>query len=199
MQLVTPATPVIAQVGVPVGAGSELLVPLTVAVKVTEFPIDPVDAFAVTETDGVTTQYLEEADQLADSISVIDDGRVIAKGTSDELKASVGGQRVEITLVDPSDSVTTVEVLRRFGDSELTTAAEGRELTVNASDAPGALQGILAELGSRGIRLFDAGMRRPTLDDVFLRLTGHSATAETADAVPTKKMKRAAKNEKSRS
>lgn len=147
----------------------------------------------------LTTQYLEEADQLADSISVIDDGRVIAKGTSDELKASIGGQRVEITLVDPNDSVATVEVLRRFGDSEPTTAAEGRELTVNASDAPGALQGILAELGSRGIRLFDAGMRRPTLDDVFLRLTGHSATAETADAAPTKKMKRAAKKEKARS
>ncbi len=147
----------------------------------------------------LTTQYLEEADQLADSISVIDDGRVIAEGTSDELKASIGGQRVEITLVDPGDSATTVEVLRRFGNSEPTTAAEGRELTVNASDAPAALQGILAELGSRSIRLFDAGMRRPTLDDVFLRLTGHSATAETSDAVPTKKMKRAAKKEKSRS
>ena len=147
----------------------------------------------------LTTQYLEEADQLADSISVIDDGRVIAEGTSDELKASIGGQRVEITLVDPGDSATTVEVLRRFGNSEPTTTAEGRELTVNASDAPAALQGILAELGSRGIRLFDAGMRRPTLDDVFLRLTGHSATSETSDAVPAKKMKRAAKKEKSRS
>nr|WP_231369116.1 ATP-binding cassette domain-containing protein [Frigoribacterium sp. CG_9.8] len=130
----------------------------------------------------LTTQYLEEADQLADSISVIDYGKVIAKGTSDELKASIGGQRVEITLVDPADSAATVEVLRRFGDSEPTTTAEGRELTVNASDAPRALQSILAELGDRGIRLFDAGMRRPTLDDVFLRLTGHSATAEAADA-----------------
>ena len=135
----------------------------------------------------LTTQYLEEADQLADSISVIDDGKVIAKGTSDELKASIGGQRVEITLVDPADNSATVEVLRRFGASEPTTTAEGRELTVNASDAPAALQAILAELGGRGIRLFDAGMRRPTLDDVFLLLTGHSATAETADSGPTKK------------
>ena len=138
----------------------------------------------------LTTQYLEEADRLADSISVIDDGKVIAKGTADELKASIGGQRVEITLVHPGDSEATVEVLRRFGDSEPTTAAEGRELTVNATDAPVALQGILAELGTRGIRLFDAGMRRPTLDDVFLRLTGHSATDESVDAVPAKNTKR---------
>jgi ABC-2 type transport system ATP-binding protein len=144
----------------------------------------------------LTTQYLEEADQLADSISVIDDGKVIAEGTSDQLKASIGGQRVEITLVDPADTAATVEVLRQFGDSEPTTAAEGRELTVNASDAPVALQGILAELGTRGIRLFDAGMRRPTLDDVFLRLTGHSATTETADSTTPKKSKRRAKKEK---
>jgi len=141
----------------------------------------------------LTTQYLEEADQLADNISVIDDGKVIAKGTSDELKASIGGQRVEITLVDPADNSATVEVLRRFGASEPTTTAEGRKLTVNASDAPAALQAILAELGGRGIRLFDAGMRRPTLDDVFLRLTGHSATVETADAAPTKKKRAATK------
>ena len=89
-----------------------------------------------------------------------------------------------------------MRVLRRFGDSEPTTKAEGRELAVTASDAPAALQGILAELGSCGIRLFDAGMRRPTLDDVFLRLTSHSASAETgetSDAEPTKKMKRAVK------
>ena len=89
-------------------------------------------------------------------------------------------------------------MLRRFGDSEPTTTAEGRELAVNASDAPLALQGILAELGSRGIRLFDAGMRRPTLDDVFLRLTGHSASNDAAEAPPTKK-RRAAKKESARS
>lgn len=152
----------------------------------------------------LTTQYLEEADQLADSISVIDDGKVIAKGTSDELKASIGGQRVEITLVNPADSAATIEVLTRFGDSEPTAAAEGRELAVNASDAPVALQSILAELGTKGIRLFDAGMRRPTLDDVFLRLTGHSATVETTDAAPAKKRRgakkdRAAKEESARS
>jgi ABC-2 type transport system ATP-binding protein len=126
----------------------------------------------------LTTQYLEEADQLADSISVIDDGKVIAEGTSDELKASIGGQRVEITLVDSGDSDTARDILLRFGDSDPSVTADGRELAVNAEDAPVALQLVLAELGTAGIRLFDAGMRRPTLDDVFLRLTGHSASAD---------------------
>ena len=138
----------------------------------------------------LTTQYLEEADRLADSISVIDDGKVIARGTADELKASIGGQRVEINLVDAADRAAAIEILRRFGNSEPAVTAEGRALTVNAADAPDALQGILAELGERGIRLFDAGMRRPTLDDVFLRLTGHTASEEEKQddpAAPTKK------------
>ncbi|TXN31979.1 ATP-binding cassette domain-containing protein [Lacisediminihabitans profunda] len=129
----------------------------------------------------LTTQYLEEADRLADSISVIDDGKVIAEGTADELKASIGGQRVEINLVDPADAPVAFEILRRFGSSEPTGSLEGRELTVNAVDAPVALQSILAEFGARDIRLFDAGMRRPTLDDVFLKLTGHMATEEDQD------------------
>ena len=134
----------------------------------------------------LTTQYLEEADQLADAISVIDDGRVIAEGTSDELKASIGGQRVEITLVDPADAAVSMEILRRFGAGEPTSTPDSRELTVSASDAPIALQAILREFGDRDIRLFDAGMRRPTLDDVFLRLTGHSASQEVdaADGAP---------------
>ena len=126
----------------------------------------------------LTTQYLEEADQLADSISVIDEGKVIAEGTSDELKASIGGQRVELSLVNASDSREAAEVLRAHGTSEPTVDGGGRELTVNAADAPLALQRILARLGELGIPLFDAGMRRPTLDDVFLRLTGHSASNE---------------------
>ncbi len=137
----------------------------------------------------LTTQYLEEADQLADSISVIDDGKVIAEGTSDELKASIGGQRVELSLVSADDTDAAREILARFGTSEPTVTADGRSLTVSADDAPAALQLILAEFGSRGIRLFDAGMRRPTLDDVFLRLTGHTASVEDDDSATTKKKK----------
>jgi len=137
----------------------------------------------------LTTQYLEEADQLADSISVIDDGKVIAEGTSDELKASIGGQRVELSLVSADDTAAAREILARFGTGEPTVAADGRALTVSADDAPAALQLILAEFGSRDIRLFDAGMRRPTLDDVFLRLTGHTASVEEDENATTKKKK----------
>ena len=109
---------------------------------------------------------------------------MIARGTSDELKASIGGQRVEINLVSSEDSPVAREILGRLGSSEPTVSDDGRELTVKAEDAPAALRLILAEFGSRGIRLYDAGMRRPTLDDVFLRLTGHAATEEEpADAV----------------
>ena len=131
----------------------------------------------------LTTQYLEEADQLADSISVIDFGRVIARGTSDELKASSGGQRVEINLVDPADSDAATEVLRRFGSAEPTVSDDRRELTVSADDGPAALRRILADFADLDVRLYDAGMRRPTLDEVFLRLTGHAASAaDDADA-----------------
>lgn len=123
----------------------------------------------------LTTQYLEEADRLADSISVIDDGKVIARGTANELKASIGGQRVELNLVSAEHSADVIDLLKRVGNDEPTVSTDGREMTVSAEDAPAALQEVLAELGSRGIRLYDAGMRRPTLDDVFLRLTGHTA------------------------
>ncbi|MET1043942.1 MAG: ATP-binding cassette domain-containing protein [Microbacteriaceae bacterium] len=126
----------------------------------------------------LTTQYLEEADQLADSISVIDFGKVIARGTSDELKASSGGQRVEVNLVDAADSDRALDVLRRFGSADPTVSEDGRALTVSADDGPAALQRILAELADLDVRLYDAGMRRPTLDEVFLRLTGHAASAD---------------------
>jgi len=143
----------------------------------------------------LTTQYLEEADQLADSISVIDGGKVIAQGTSDELKASIGGQRVELSLVSSDDSTAVREILQRFGTSEPTVSTDGRELTVSSDDAPEALQRILAELGSKNIRLYDAGMRRPTLDDVFLRLTGHMASNEEAEEAAKGKKKRKQKVE----
>jgi ABC-2 type transport system ATP-binding protein len=126
----------------------------------------------------LTTQYLEEADQLADDISVIDTGKVIAKGTADELKASVGGQRVELNLVTADDTAETVEILRRFGTAEPAVSNDSRTVTVSVESGPEALQLVLAELSARDVALFDAGMRRPTLDDVFLRLTGHVATEE---------------------
>ncbi|MGB3184949.1 MAG: ATP-binding cassette domain-containing protein [Ornithinimicrobium sp.] len=123
----------------------------------------------------LTTQYLEEADYLADSISVIDAGTVIAEGTSDELKAQVGGHRVVISLVESGDSDAARAILARHGSAEPGVSDDGRQLDVSVEEGPTALQRILADLDAGNLHVHDAGMRRPTLDDVFLRLTGHKA------------------------
>ncbi len=129
----------------------------------------------------LTTQYLEEADYLADHISVIDSGRVIASGTSDELKAQIGGHRVVVSLVRDTDSDAARAVLAQYGTADPTVSDDRRQLDVTVDEGPVALQRVLADLDSHGIALHDAGMRRPTLDDVFLTLTGHRAEAEKDD------------------
>jgi ABC-2 type transport system ATP-binding protein len=134
----------------------------------------------------LTTQYLEEADQLADDINVIDEGKVIARGTADELKASVGGQRVELNLVTPEDTAATVEVLRRYGTAEPAVSNDSRTVTVSVASGPEALQFVLRALDEQNVALFDAGMRRPTLDDVFLRLTGHTTADAESETVKEK-------------
>lgn len=123
----------------------------------------------------LTTQYLEEADQLADNIAVIDEGKVIAQGTSDELKLMVGGQRVEITVHDVADVAAASQVLARFVTGEISSGADDRTLVGPVENAAKTLQAVLKALADAGIELNDAGMRRPTLDDVFLQLTGHKA------------------------
>ena len=128
----------------------------------------------------LTTQYLEEADRLADSISVIDNGKVIAKGTADELKASVGGLRVAITLVDETRAEDAKRLLAKYGSGE-PVLASGRTWVVSVNDGPQDLAAIVSAASAEGIALHDAGMRRPTLDDVFLQLTGHSAELEDAE------------------
>jgi ABC-2 type transport system ATP-binding protein len=132
----------------------------------------------------LTTQYLEEADRLADDIAVIDDGTVIARGTSDELKAQVGGHRVVVAVVDAADAREVVSTLERHGTGEVEHSGDGRTHSIAVTNGPAALQQILAELGDARIELHDAGMRRPTLDDVFLRLTGHAATEDEQDDRP---------------
>jgi ABC-2 type transport system ATP-binding protein len=129
----------------------------------------------------LTTQYLEEADQLADSIAVIDDGTVIAEGTSDELKAQIGGHRVVVALVDAADNEAAFGILARHGAGEPHSSTDGRGLDVAVTDGPPALQNVLADMRAAGIDLHDAGMRRPTLDDVFLKLTGHKADKTTEE------------------
>ena len=123
----------------------------------------------------LTTQYLEEADQLADNIAVIDEGKVIAQGTSDELKLLVGGQRVEITVHDPGDVERAKDVLAPHVTGEIATGADERTLVGPVDNAAKSLQAVLKAMADAGIELNDAGMRRPTLDDVFLQLTGHKA------------------------
>ena len=123
----------------------------------------------------LTTQYLEEADQLAHNIAVIDEGKVIAQGSGDELKLLVGGQRVEITVHDLDQVEQATKVLARHVNGEITAGADERTLIGPVENAAKTLQAVLKDLADSGVELNDAGMRRPTLDDVFLQLTGHKA------------------------
>ncbi|MGW3422496.1 ATP-binding cassette domain-containing protein [Streptomyces phaeochromogenes] len=126
----------------------------------------------------LTTQYLEEADHLAHEIAVVDQGRVIARGTADQLKARTGGERVEVVVHEREHIETASEVLRGFGKGDTTVEQHTRKLTVPVTGGAKLLAEVIRELDTRGIEIDDIGLRRPTLDDVFLSLTGHHAEAE---------------------
>jgi ABC-2 type transport system ATP-binding protein len=124
----------------------------------------------------LTTQYLEEADRLADQIAVIDHGRVIAEGTAAELKDRVGGDRLEVRLEDPSQAEAASAALA----SVVSEAPELRDglLLAAVSRRDGTVANALRKLDDAGIEVGDLTLRRPTLDDVFLGLTGHEAEHE---------------------
>ncbi|MFD9729188.1 ATP-binding cassette domain-containing protein [Streptomyces sp. NPDC059072] len=126
----------------------------------------------------LTTQYLEEADHLAHDICVVDHGKVIARGTSDQLKARTGGERVEVVVHERDHIPTAREVLAAFGKGETTVEEHTRKLTVPVSGGAKLLAEVIRELDGRGIEIDDIGLRRPTLDDVFISLTGHAAERE---------------------
>lgn len=131
----------------------------------------------------LTTQYLEEADLLANNIIVIDHGKVIAEGTSDQLKAQVGGERLEITVADGSRLSSARELLEPLGVGKATLDEHRRLLVMPVSGGASVLTDALRRLDDANIVLEDVGVRRPTLDDVFLSLTGHAAEDADGPAV----------------
>ncbi|MFD6418324.1 ATP-binding cassette domain-containing protein [Streptomyces sp. NPDC060194] len=129
----------------------------------------------------LTTQYLEEADHLAHDICVIDHGKVIARGTSDELKARTGGERVEVVVHAREEITPAVEVLGALGKGEVAVEDHTRKLTVPVTGGAKLLAEVIRELDARGVEIDDIGLRRPTLDDVFISLTGHAAEVRPDD------------------
>jgi ABC-2 type transport system ATP-binding protein len=128
----------------------------------------------------LTTQYLEEADRLADHIAVIDQGQVIAAGTPSELKATVGGEQVDVVIRDAARLSEAAEAVRRAAGAAPHVEPDARRLTVPVTGGAAALVDVVRELDLVGLTVDDLALRRPTLDEVFLRLTGH-----TADEMPT--------------
>ncbi|MFF4324434.1 ATP-binding cassette domain-containing protein [Streptomyces sp. NPDC001568] len=127
----------------------------------------------------LTTQYLEEADQLADRIAVVDNGQVIAEGTADELKNKVGGERLDVGLADPSQRPAAAAALTRAVGVAPVADDDGRSLSVQLATGMEDIAEAALALRAAGVEVVDFAVRRPSLDDVFLHLTGHAGTKNT--------------------
>ena len=123
----------------------------------------------------LTTQYMEEADRLAEDIVVIDKGREIAHGTADELKTQIGGERIETVLADPADIPPARTIMAGVSVGDVQVDEQSRRLTAGVTNGTEVLRQVLQRLSDANIAVVDVGLRRPTLDDVFLTLTGHHA------------------------
>jgi len=137
----------------------------------------------------LTTQYLEEADQLAEGIAIVDHGRVIAEGTSDQLKATVGAGSLRVRVEDPARRPEAVQILAEMLDVPV--QADGDPTSISALATDTELVGTaVAELGRRGITLVEIAVGQPSLDEVFLALTGHPADADTdLDTAPVEELR----------
>ena len=134
----------------------------------------------------LTTQYLEEADQLADDIAVIDTGKVIARGTSDALKKQVGGERLEV-VVEQAHVARTMEIVAAVSRHKAALDEGLRLISSPVSTGSAALFEVLKALDSAGIHALDVGLKRPSLDDVFLSLTGHAAEEKKEEIAEKKR------------
>jgi ABC-2 type transport system ATP-binding protein len=129
----------------------------------------------------LTTQYLEEADRLADDIVVIDQGRAIARGTADELKSQVGGERIELVVARNDELPLARQVMMKNGCGDIEVDERTRSLVAPIAGGAITLRSLLDDVTGAGLTVLDVGLRRPTLDDVFLTLTGHTAEGAAED------------------
>jgi ABC-2 type transport system ATP-binding protein len=126
----------------------------------------------------LTTQYLEEADQLAGRVAVIDGGAVIAEGTPDQLKSSVGGEHLEIALAAGADIEAAMVAVKPYATSSIQPGSGGRRLSVPVAAAEGLTTRVVRALDDAGVQVNDVTIQRASLDDVFLSLTGHLSSSE---------------------
>lgn len=133
----------------------------------------------------LTTQYLEEADQLADDIAVVDHGTVIARGSADELKRQVGGERLEM-IVEAKDIAPVREIVARVTSGKVVVDEDLRQISAPVTTGSKALIEAARALDDAGIHPLDIALKRPSLDDVFISLTGHVAEAKEPESIPAK-------------